>query len=71
MIELDVANRRLHLDVSDEELTRRRAAWEAPAPHMERGYVGLYIKHVQQSDQGADLDFLRGQSGSYVSRDSH
>jgi L-arabonate dehydrase len=71
MIELDVANRRLHLDVSDEELARRRAAWQAPAPQMERGYVGLYIKHVQQADEGADLDFLQGKSGAIVTRDSH
>jgi L-arabonate dehydrase len=71
MIELDVPNRRLHLDVSDEELAQRRAAWTPPAPHTDRGYVSLYIKHVQQSDKGADLDFLVGKSGSEVTRDSH
>lgn len=71
IIELDVANRRLHLDVSDEELAKRRAAWKPPRPHTERGYVGLYIKHVQQSDLGADMDILRGQSSAEVTRDSH
>jgi len=70
-IELDVAGRRLHLDVSDEELERRRKTWKAPAAVMERGYVSLYIQHVQQADKGADLDFLVGGSGSEVSRDSH
>jgi L-arabonate dehydrase len=71
MIELDVEQRRLHLDVSDEELSTRRAAWTAPAPAASRGYVSLYIKHVLGADQGADLDFLQGNSGSAVTRDSH
>jgi dihydroxy-acid dehydratase len=71
MIELDVANRRLHLDVSEEELTRRRAAWQKPEPLAHRGYVQLYINHVQQANKGADLDFLVGKSGSAVTRDSH
>ncbi|MDP4151018.1 MAG: IlvD/Edd family dehydratase [Bacteroidota bacterium] len=71
MIELDVAQRRLHLDVSDEELKKRRAVWVAPAPAAVRGYVGLYIKHVMGADKGADLDFLVGSSGSVVTRDSH
>jgi dihydroxy-acid dehydratase len=62
----------LHLEVSDEELARRRAAWVAPAVGgADRGYVSLYRGHVQQAHLGADLDFLRGGSGSEVSRDSH
>jgi len=71
MIELDVPQRKLHLQVSDEELERRRAAWIAPQPAASRGYVSLYIKHVEGSDKGADLDFLKGSSGSTVTRDSH
>jgi L-arabonate dehydrase len=71
MIELDVANRRLHLDVSDEELAKRRMEWEMPSALADRGYVGLYVKHVQQAHLGADLDFLVGGSGSNVARDSH
>ena len=72
MIELDVPNRRLHLDVSEEELVHRRAAWQAPtAPHTERGYARLYVEHVLQADQGVDLDFLRGNSGAFIPRDSH
>jgi L-arabonate dehydrase len=70
MIELDVAGRRLHLDVDDAELARRRAAWKAPeAP--KRGWYKLYVNSVQQANLGADLDFLVGSSGAEVPRDSH
>jgi len=71
MIELDVENRRLHLDVSEAELQRRRAAWVPPAPMAARGYVKIYIDHVQQAHLGADLDVLQGGSGSEVTRDLH
>jgi dihydroxy-acid dehydratase len=70
-IELDVANRRLQLHVDDDELEKRRAAWIAPEPLAMRGYVRLYIDHVQQADKGADLDVLVGKSGSHVERDLH
>jgi L-arabonate dehydrase len=70
MIELDVPARRLHLDVSEAELAKRRAAWVAPEP-PKRGYYKLYVEHVQQADKGADLDFLVGGSGTVVTRDSH
>lgn len=71
MIELDVPTRRLHLDVPDAELAQRRAAWRPAAPRADRGYVRLYINHVQQANTGADLDFLVGKSGSVVDRESH
>ena len=71
MIELDVEKRKLHLDVSDEELEKRRALWVAPAPMATRGYVKFYIDHVQQAHLGADLDILRGGSGSEITRDLH
>lgn len=71
MIELDVEKRRLHLDISDEELQQRRDAWVAPAPMATRGYVKLYIDHVQQAHLGADLDILQGGSGDIVTRDLH
>lgn len=70
-IELDTAGKRLHLDISDQELERRKANWKRPAPRADRGYADLYIRHVQQADKGADLDFLVGGSGPEVSRDSH
>jgi L-arabonate dehydrase len=71
MITLDVPARKIHLEVSDEELERRRSAWVKPAYHTSRGYVSMYQRHVQQADKGADLDFLVGSSGSQVQRDSH
>jgi L-arabonate dehydrase len=71
MIELDVPQRKLHLHVSDEVLAERKANWFAPKPAASRGYVSLYIKHVEGADKGADLDFLKGSSGSTVTRDSH
>ena len=71
MIELDVPNRRLHLDISDDELARRKAAWTPPKPHTERGYVKIYLDHVQQAHLGADLDILVGKSGSEVKREIH
>jgi dihydroxy-acid dehydratase len=71
MIELDVPNRTLHLEVSDEELERRRQEWVPPKPVRERGYVRLYIEHVLQANEGADLDFLVGRSGDAVPRQSH
>jgi len=71
MIELDVERRRLHLEVSDEELKRRRAAWTAPLAPVQRGYTKLYFDHVQQADKGADLDFLVGGSGSAIPKDNH
>ena len=71
MIELDVEKRKLHLDISDEELQKRRAAWVAPSPMTARGYVRLYINHVQQAHLGADLDILQGGSGDVVTRDLH
>jgi len=71
MIELDVENRRLHLDVSDEELAERRENWVVPEPLASRGYVKIYLDHVEQAEKGADLDVLVGKSGSKVDRDLH
>lgn len=71
MIELDVESRRLHLDVSDDELARRRADWEPAAPPQDRGYANLYVETVNQADVGCDLDFLVGGSGAPVPRESH
>jgi dihydroxy-acid dehydratase len=71
MIELDVESRRLHLEVSDEELTRRRKLWTPPVPEMQGGYQSLYVERVMQADRGADLDFLVGCRGHHVPRESH
>lgn len=71
MIHLDAHNRSLHLDVSEEELSRRKAAWIPGEEMYSRGYVHLYQQHVEQAHLGADMDFLKGKSGSKVLRDSH
>ncbi len=71
MIELDAKERKLHLHITEEELAARRKKWMAPKPVAKRGYVSLYIEHVLGADKGADLDFLQGNSGSEVTRDSH
>ncbi|WP_420475037.1 L-arabinonate dehydratase [Noviherbaspirillum sp. ST9] len=70
MIQLDVGERSLHLEVSDEELARRKTEWVAPDMPT-RGYAKLYVDHVQQAHLGADLDFLVGKSGAPVPRESH
>jgi dihydroxy-acid dehydratase len=57
-IELDVPARKLTLSVSDQELARRRAAWQAPAPRYERGYGALFARHIAQANEGCDFDFL-------------
>ena len=71
VISLDVPNRALKLEVSDEELKRRKQNWKPIHKKYDRGYVMLYQQHVEQASVGADMDFLRGSSGSEVSRDSH
>ena len=61
-IELDLAGRRLHLDVAEDELARRRDQWKpVESPHL-RGYPRLYIDHVLQAHEGCDFDFLRPRS---------
>jgi L-arabonate dehydrase len=71
LITLDVAGRRLHLHVDDAELARRRLSWQPPVPRLDSGYWKLYIDHVTQADEGADLDFLRGKRGAFVPKDNH
>jgi dihydroxy-acid dehydratase len=60
VIELDIEARKLHLDVTEEELRRRKAEWKPREAQYERGYVRLYQQHVTQADKGCDLDFLEG-----------
>jgi len=71
MIELDVEARKLHLEVSDKELERRRMEWKPPQPPMKGGYQHLYFERVMQANTGADLDFLTGCRGHEVPRESH
>jgi len=71
VIELDVEARRLHLEVPDLELAERRAAWKPEPLRVGGGYQQMYVQHVMQASQGADLDFLVGCRGTSVARDSH
>ena len=71
VIELDVTARMLNLAISNEELTARRSAYIPEPSPVKRGYAWLYTQHVEQASLGADFDFLKGGSGSIVSRDSH
>jgi dihydroxy-acid dehydratase len=71
VITLNVPDRSLHVHLSDEELLLRKQSWRPLPAITERGYVNLYVQHVEQAHLGADMDFLRGTSGSEVSKDSH
>jgi L-arabonate dehydrase len=70
-IELDVESRRLHLDISQDELERRHKQWQPPVHTMKGGYQQLYVERVMQANMGADLDFLTGCRGDEVPRESH
>ncbi|MBN8758722.1 MULTISPECIES: L-arabinonate dehydratase [Variovorax] len=59
VISIDVPGRRIHLNVDDEELTRRRAEWSAPKQRFGRGYGWMFSEHILQADQGCDMDFLQ------------
>lgn len=71
LIDLNVAERKLDLDIPESELSRRLATWQPPQPPAERGYARLYYDHVMQADRGADFDFLVGRSDAAVPRESH
>jgi dihydroxy-acid dehydratase len=71
VITLDTFKRILQLEVSEAELDIRRKAWTLKEKIHPRGYVHLYQTHVEQAHLGADMDFLKGASGSKVTRDSH
>ncbi len=71
LITLDVDARSLHVHLSDEELAQRKKNFTPTESITCRGYVSLYINHVEQAHLGADMDFLKGMSGSKVSKDSH
>ncbi len=70
-IKVSASNGVLELLISEEELEARRAEWVAPEPHYTRGYAKMYVDHVLQADQGADLDFLVGKDTRPVTRESH
>ena len=65
-ITVDVPARSIHLEISDEELAARRAAWVPPPPRYERGYGWMFGRHILQADQGCDFDFLETSFGAPV-----
>jgi dihydroxy-acid dehydratase len=71
MIELNVPERRLHLDIPDAELKARLSNWAVPGNRPESGYARIFYDHVQGADSGADFDFLVGCRGAAVPKDSH
>jgi len=60
IVELDVEQRELNMRVPDEELSRRRQAWQPRKGIYPRGYGKLYMQHIKQADKGCDFDFLEG-----------
>jgi dihydroxy-acid dehydratase len=66
MITVDVPNRLIRLEISDDELAARQAAWVRPKPKFERGYGWMFSKHIQQANEGCDFDFLRTDFGAPV-----
>jgi dihydroxy-acid dehydratase len=63
LISVDVPARSIHLHVSDEELARRKAAWQPPKPRFERGFGWMVAQHIEQADKGCDLDFATSEFG--------
>ncbi|MBO90190.1 MAG: dihydroxy-acid dehydratase [Rickettsiales bacterium] len=71
MIDLDIPGRRLHLNVSDEEMARRKSEWVAPKPHYPRGYGWMYAQHIRQANEGCDFDFLEAGAGDVPEPEIH
>jgi dihydroxyacid dehydratase/phosphogluconate dehydratase len=69
-ITLDVAARSINLDVSEAELSKRRAAWKQPARRYERGYGWMFSRHIKQANEGCDFDFLETGFGAPVDEPS-
>lgn len=71
MVELNVPERAIRVDISDEEMQTRLDGYEPRVAESDRGWVKLYVQHVTGADRGADLDFLIGASGDATPRHSH
>ena len=66
MITVDVPNRSIRVEISDEEMQKRRDAWTPPEKRFERGYGWMFSKHIEQANEGCDFDFLRTEFGKPV-----
>ena len=67
IIEMDVPNRSLRVDLTDEELEARRVRWTPPEPRFERGYGWMFSQHIEQADKGCDFDYLKTEFGGPIS----
>jgi dihydroxy-acid dehydratase len=67
IITVDIPNRSINMEVSDEELARRKAALKPEPARYERGYGWMFSRHIGQADEGCDFDFLRTDFGAPVS----
>jgi dihydroxy-acid dehydratase len=70
IVSIDVAARSIRMEVSDDELARRKAVWSPPVRHFERGYGWVFSQHIQQANEGCDFDFLRTDFGAPVNEPS-
>ena len=70
IISIDVETRNISVEISDEEMAARKAAWQAPEKRYERGYGYMFSKHIQQANEGCDFDFLRTDFGAPVKEPS-
>jgi len=66
LVSVDVPNRTIRLEISDEELAARQAAWTPPERKYERGYGWMFSQHIEQANEGCDFDFLRTDFGGPV-----
>jgi dihydroxy-acid dehydratase len=69
LIELDVPARKLNVLISDEEMARRKSAWQAPPQKFDRGFGKMYSAHILQANEGCDFDFLETKSNTVASSD--
>jgi len=56
IIRIDIPNKRLDVDLADEELARRRAEWKAPEPSVKDGYLARYARSVSSASKGAVVE---------------
>ena len=66
MVSVDIDARAIRLEITDEEMARRKAQWKPPAKHYERGYGYAFSKHILQANEGCDFDFLQTGFGAPV-----